>query len=243
MHEKPFKKQLLKLQQRKYRDAYGLFVVEGEKGVQEAINSRAHVETIFVEEGRELRLAVPDHVRVEYISPKTGRAISDTDTFPGVAAVIHMHEPAEIDGPVVCLDHISDPGNLGTIIRTADWFGVQHIMLSEGSVDPYNPKVVRSTMGSLFRANIHRSDNVQQDLEKLIKSGYTIAALDMKGKPLRELPAGEKTVYLFGSESHGIRPELLQLATAYTIPGAGEAESLNLGVSVGIVLHRAIEGS
>jgi len=140
---------------------------------------------------------------------------------------------------ILLLDRVNDPGNLGTIIRTADWFDIHDIILSEGSVDPYNEKVVRSTMGSIFRTHMYQSEYLVETVEFLKKNGYSIAVLDLEGEDISELPKKGKLALLFGSESHGISDQLLALADAsYTISGKGNAESLNLAMSVGITLHQ-----
>lgn len=237
MFEKSIKTKIIKLHQKKYRDAFGMFLVEGKKGVEEAIAAKSHIEHIIFEEGRDVEVTIPNHTPVSYVSPKDANKIKTTETFPGVMAIVHKHPSQEfVEGPVICLDRINDPGNLGTIIRTADWFGVTQILLSEGSVDPYNPKVVRATMGSFFRTNIQESTTIIADLETLQEKGYSLVSLDMHGAPLSELPKSDKTVYIFGSESHGVHPELRERSNAYTIPGKGHAESLNVAMAAGIVL-------
>ena len=170
--------------------------------------------------------------------------IKTTDTFPGVLAIVAQPDvliDELLDGtPIICLDGLKDPGNLGTIIRTADWFGVKNIILSEDAVDPYNDKVVRSTMGSIFRVNIFESEGLVRTIENLKKRGYKIVSLEMEGKDVNtmEINRDKEMVFVFGSESHGVRPELEKLVDKrYTIPGKGSAESLNVAVACGIVLH------
>ena len=180
---------------------------------------------------------------MEYCGRKDISDIKSTETFPGVMAIVEMPEMSfkdiENSENVVLLDGVKDPGNLGTIIRTADWFGVSSIILGKDSVDPYNEKTVRSTMGSIFRTNIFRSENSAKTIEKLKSVGFKVNALTMNGKNISELKTKGKNLYIFGSESHGIDKKIESLAdSSYTIPGNGRAESLNLGVSVGIVLSK-----
>jgi len=182
------------------------------------------------------------NVPVYECSKSEGESMVSAETFSGMFAVAKQKDipfdAKKMTGPIVLLDHISDPGNLGTIIRTADWFGVQHILLSEESVDIYNPKVVRSSMGSLFHVVVMECGDVMSNLGYLKKEGYSIISLTMSGDALSEFRPKEKTVYIFGSESHGVNMELCALSDAeYSIGGSGKAESLNVGVSVGIVLH------
>lgn len=246
-------KHLNQLQQKKFRAEFKEFTVEGVKGVREAIEADAEVILVIID--GKLReepdmvaltdLAEENEIPVDFCSRQDIGEIKTTDTFPGVLAVVASQDIGldEIaSGIIIALDGLKDPGNLGTIIRTADWFGINNILLSEESVDPYNPKVVRSTMGSSFRVNIFESQNLVTSLQKLKdKFGYKIIALDMEGEPIEKLKneTQPKSIYLFGSESHGIRQELDKfIDKRYTILGKGAAESLNVAVAAGIVMSR-----
>jgi len=242
-------KLLRKLTQKKYRKEFRLFIVEGQKGVAEALE-HADVELIVVEEstidsdmGKLIGKAEKMDIPVDRANKKEVDMIKHTETFPGIMAVVHMDE-VDLDEmmsekTIILLDRINDPGNLGTIIRTADWFGINAIILSEGSVDPYNEKVVRSTMGSIFRTNIYQSEYMVETVEFLKKNGYSIATLDLEGNAIQTLKKQGKQALLFGSESHGLADELREAADqSYTIPGTGSAESLNLAMSVGITLYQ-----
>jgi len=159
--------------------------------------------------------------------------------------------PEDITGEkfIICLDGVKDPGNLGTIIRTADWFGIKNILLSEDCVDPYNEKSVRSTMGSIFHVNIFSAQGgsalggKSSGLERILKLlkekyEYKICSLVMKGEDLNKIKISDKTIFVLGSESHGVRPEIEKISDKnYTIVGKGEAESLNVAVAGGILIH------
>lgn len=240
MIHKNLLKKIVQLQKKKYRDEYGLYTVEGVKGAQEAINTHANIEHIFaLEEMVDSVQHLSQKCEIQILNKKEAEKIKTTETFPGILAVVHKQQYSEFtDKPIICLDRINDPGNLGTIIRTADWFGIYNILLSEESVDPYNPKVVRATMGSFFRMNIKESTNVVKDLQTLGNEGYTLIRLDMNGTSIEQLPKQQKAVYIFGSESHGIHPDIQEISTAYTIEGKGGAESLNVAIAAGIVLSR-----
>lgn len=250
-------KHLNQLQQKKYRAEFKEFIVEGLKGVEEAISSETEVVLVIIDgklrdEAKMIALidrATERDVPVDFCSRKDIAEIKTTDTFPGVLAVVAAADTGldEIaHGPIIALDGVKDPGNLGTIIRTADWFGVHNVLLAEDTVDPFNPKVVRSTMGSLFRVAIFESLSLDHSLQTLkAKFGYKMIALDMTGTPLPTtlepvLKAAQKNmIFLFGSESHGLRPGLEKLIdTRYTIPGKGAAESLNVAVAAAIVMSR-----
>lgn len=244
-----FKKHVKKLSQKKYREEFQECIVEGVKGVEEAFENKAVIKFLIVEEARKeekdiqncLSLAQKQQTEVNTASAKDVKEIKTTDTFPGILAAVttpsYSLNDFISDQPILCLDGVKDPGNLGTIIRTADWFGMQNILLSEDCVDPYNEKVVRSTMGSLFRSKIVQSKNIVQDIEKLRSEGYKSYALQMEGKSVVKIPKEQKSIYIFGSESHGISKGVQSLCTeSYTIPAFGKTESLNVGIAVAITL-------
>lgn len=241
------RKRIKKLHQRKYREEFGQFLVEGIKGVREAMDAGI-VQRMVIEEGRkEDRHIAPIVVAAEarkmdivYASNKDIGEIKTTDMFPGVMAIVTMpsHTLNNVSGSAIYLDGVTDPGNLGTIIRTADWFGIHNILLSKGCVDPFNDKSVRSSMGSLFRATIVL-DLTDQDIQAVKKEkGYEIIGFALNGQeltPLKLEPRTKKSLFVFGSESHGISREIDKLLDRrYTISGMGGAESLNVAVSSGI---------
>lgn len=245
------KKHILRLQEKKYRKESQQYIVEGVKGVEEALKSDCEIVVIIVDGARRdeediariLTLADEEEIEVLFCGRKDIQEMKTTETFPGVQAVLEFEHLDLNDllnnSPIVCLDRTNDPGNLGAIIRAADWFGMKNIILSEGSVDPYNPKVVRSTMGSLFHVQLFESDNLIKTLEFLKKKGYTIITLTMEGESLHTLKKNNKSVYIFGSESHGVHPDIIALSDKqYTIPGVGDAESLNVGVAAGITFYQ-----
>jgi len=251
MFSTKLKNHIIKLHQKKYRKLYGEFVVEGFKSIDEALNKNAEVKFIVIEEnfsktdkGAHIAKKADDKdIEIHTCNESDAGKIKSTVTYPGVSAVITQKifslKDLKNKNPIVALDKISDPGNLGTIIRTADWFGYNNVLLSVDSVDPYNEKVVRSTMGSIFNTKLYISDNISKSIDSLKDDGYDIILLDTKGKDIDNLTMPKKAVYLFGSESHGISPELEKIADKrYTIKGSGGAESLNVSVSAGIVLSK-----
>ncbi|MDD2655945.1 MAG: RNA methyltransferase [Patescibacteria group bacterium] len=242
-------KHLNKLKQKKFRKEEKEFVVEGIKGVMDALNSEMEVILVIVDgklrdekEFEKIILkAEKKNVQVAFCGRNDIDKIKNTETFPGCLAVIDQLEILADqldDGPIICLDAIKDPGNLGTIIRTADWFGFKNILLSEDTVDVYNPKTVRSTMGSIFHLKIAKTSNLLKTLEKLKKeSEYKIYSLDLKGESHKKMKYEEKVVYIFGSESQGIREGLEKIVDkSYNIAGQGQAESLNVAISAAIVM-------
>ncbi|MFA7314676.1 MAG: RNA methyltransferase [Candidatus Magasanikbacteria bacterium] len=251
MLEKSVLKHLTKLKLKKFRKEELEFVVEGIKGVNDALASDMEVILVVVDGKLRdekdfadiIKKAENKDVVVTYCGRQDIDKIKDTDTFPGILAVVSQKD-SSLDsfdgGPIICLEDIKDPGNLGTIIRTADWFGFKNILLSSDTVDVYNPKTVRSTMGSVFHLNFFRTNNLVQTLEKIKKDyGYKLYSLDLKGEDYKKIKPTEKVVYIFGSESQGISQELEKIIDkSYSIVGHGQAESLNVAVSVAIVMSQ-----
>ncbi|MFH1947134.1 MAG: RNA methyltransferase [Candidatus Magasanikbacteria bacterium] len=250
MLSKSIVKHINQLKQKKFRKEFGEFLIEGIKGIDEALNSDWEIVLIIIEGNKRdepemkqiIKKAEKEEVQVEFCGRQDVDGIKTTDTFPGIMAIISQQEvrPEDItnDKYIICLDNIKDPGNLGTIIRTAHWFGIESILLSEDCVDPYNDKVVRSTMGSIFHVDIFESAGLEKTL-KIFKEKYEykICSLVMNGEDLNKLKITGKTIFVLGSESHGVRKEVEKMSDKnYTISGKGEAESLNVAVAGGILM-------
>lgn len=218
------------LKQKKFRIQHGLFVIEGEKIVNEFLNSDWEIEKIYATkdwDGDAVQLTTKDLAR-----------ISSLKTPNKVLALVKIPKSERIvSGDVVlALDGVKDPGNLGTIIRLADWFGVQSILCSEDCVELYNPKVVQSTMGSISRVNVQYVD-LQSTLQEMKE--YQVCAAVMDGENVFDISIPEKTILLMGSESHGVSQDLLELVhQKITVPKSenSKAESLNVANACGIVL-------
>jgi len=237
-------KHIQSLKQIKFRREHGLFIAEGPKIVGELPVSDIKVEVVYaVEEWIEGSKGKFEYLKAEVnqISTKELERISNLSTPNQVLAVCKIPERdvaeiSEEDGTVVMLDGIRDPGNLGTIIRTADWFGVRSIICSNDCVEAYNPKVVQATMGSIARVKVYYTDlNAYLSNTKM-----PVYATVMDGESIWDTKA-EKGIYVIGNESKGIRQEVLRHAThKVSIPTAdGGAESLNASVATGIVLAYA----
>jgi len=178
------------------------------------------------------------------ISGKEMESISVLKTTPGILAigdVLRWKKPNFEVGKYIFLDRINDPGNLGTIIRIADWFGFDGIVCSKGSVDIYNPKVIQASMGSIFRVPVF-----YEDFDLLLPQVYQkieIIGADMKGEAIQTFKFPKNGFLLMGSESHGISKGLHQyLRHKVTIPKYGKAESLNVAVATGILANQFING-
>jgi TrmH family RNA methyltransferase len=154
---------------------------------------------------------------------------------PAVASAI-----AAAGAPLLFLDRLADPGNAGTILRTAEWFGAAGVLFGEGSVDPYNPKVVRATMGAIFRLPIALGVSIAE----LRSLDLPLYALDAGGEePLGRHPLPMHALYAVGSEAHGVDDELLPHARILRIGGGGAAESLNAAIAASILLYEIFRGS
>lgn len=224
-----------KLQQKKYREEAGAFMVEGERQVAEALTS-----------GWEVRAILPTPERVaEFSGPVFATTyperahLSSLVTAPEVLAVVAMPKRPKLqpDGKLVlCLDGIADPGNMGSILRSADWFGVKQVLIGPGCVEIFNEKVVRAMMGSLFRLSLVPSTNLERDLKMLQTAGYTVVVT--LAEPSEGIVLKEPLCLVIGSETSGVSSALRELADAsFHINGQGGAESLNAGVSAGIALY------
>ncbi len=233
-------KLIRQLNQKKYRFHYGLFLIEGVKLVNELINSSLLIHSIYavdtwIKENKEL--LSKREVKIIEISENELSRISQLSTPNKVLAIAHI--PATInvqdENLILVLDHIQDPGNLGTIIRTADWFGLKTLVCSEGCVDAYNPKTVQASMGSLFRVQPFYV-KLSEWLDKYREKKYRILAADIHGTPYYQIKPADKTLLILGNESHGLSQKIKLGAQTITIPGKGKAESLNVAVATGILL-------
>lgn len=228
-------KQTKKLLNRSERNKTKMFIAEGQRIVEDAVKANI-VEYIFVSENFDgEKYDYPTYI----VSNKMFAALSDTETTQGIIAVCRMtdYNMEEIccDTLLVC-DGVSDPGNLGTLIRTAECSGVGGVILLKGTVDPYSPKVVRSTMGSIFRMPVYFAQI--GDLTEYI-SGYSIVATVLDGSmDLYDIKFPEKTAVVVGNEAHGVSAEVAAMANIRTlIPMCGNSESLNASVAGSVVMY------
>jgi RNA methyltransferase, TrmH family len=189
--------------------------------------------------------AEKNNIRRFLLTAKIAERISDTRAPQGIFAEISMPKQAKNDahGLTLALDRIQDPGNLGTIIRTAAWFDVKSILLSAGSVDCYNPKVLRSTQGEIFSVGIREGLDLKAECAEVKKrGGWIVAATSSQDAgSLYDMKFQENITFIFGSEAHGVELSVEQFADeTVTIPRFGAGESLNVATSVGIILaqHR-----
>ncbi|MGB0424630.1 MAG: TrmH family RNA methyltransferase [Flavobacteriales bacterium] len=224
------------LQQKKFRLEHNLFVVEGQKPVNELLESDFKVVTLYVRKG-----VGHNFTSVEDVSSSEMERMSSMKSAPGILALVEMPSRKQITPGknTLVLDGIGDPGNLGTIIRTADWFGMDHLVASHETVDEFNPKTIQSAMGSLFRVQIERV-NLPKWLSTRKESKY---GLDMNGQSMfSEMP--KEGIFILGKESTGLSSEVRDLLDhQLSIPGSGNTESLNASVACGILLSEIFRAS
>lgn len=221
------------LQQKKYRKQEGLFVVEGKKMIDEALQSDFNVEFIATEGREEVK---DENATLFSVDSKRMKKISSLTNPPGILAVIQKNKIKAEDGDLILvLDEIKDPGNLGTIIRTAEAFGIRSIVCSKDTVDCYSPKVVQATMGAIFRMNISYTDLLSFIKEKA--ETYSVYASHLMGKNLYETELIKPSILVMGNESNGISDELMkEISNTLKIPMAGQSESFNVSIATAILL-------
>lgn len=226
-------KQIQSLNVKKYRQKYSQFTVEGAKSVKELLNSDLQVVEIFATDKWE-----DTHPMAVIVDEKELKTISNLSTPPTVIAWVKMPDyTLELsklkEKLTIALDNIQDPGNLGTIIRIADWYGIEHIICSPDSVDLYNPKVINATMGSFTRVKVFYADLAEVFTETKLPVYGTL----LEGENIHQMAAPKEGIILIGNEGKGISKELLPLVTkAVSIPRFGEAESLNAAIATAVVI-------
>ena len=228
------------LQNKRQREENKLFVVEGEKMVSELISqSKFDIKCIYFTEDYDTQF-IPSSINSLQIASKDLDRISGFKTANKVLAVAYQAENAQIEysesNLILMLDDVNDPGNLGTIIRTADWFGITQMIVSEKTVELYNPKVIQSSMGAVYRMNF-RKTNLIEEIVTLKQNDFKLAGAIIHGESIYKTSLPTKTALIMGSESHGINKELLDLLDLHiSIPNFGETESLNVAMATGILL-------
>lgn len=225
---------------RKGRLETGLHFIEGERLVREAVVSGAEFHDAFIEEGHDLMEAVllGSGATVHTVTRNVMKTLTNTQEPQWVCAAVKtpVYELPEYypEGLIVVLDCVQDPGNMGTILRTADAFGVAGVILGEGCADPFAPKPLRASMGSVYHVPIW-SGNVVSELKKLSKQNFTLCCGHLEGDEV--FPEVTKRMALvIGNEGNGVSDEAADLCVKYRLPMYGFAESLNASVAAGIMI-------
>lgn len=240
------------MDRKKYRYKHQLFFVEGKKMTLEAINSNFELFTVVIredsiEELEYLWQNLPQE-KVFYLSPKEYNTLSTQATSEGIICYLKMDiglepftpvsllEKEKLEGPGILLEGIQDPGNMGTIIRTADWFGINNIICRQDTADITHPRTLRSTMGAFFRSKV--SYIKEWDVLLRLLSDKVVIA-DLEGESTNTFSFTDKDFILLGNEAHGVSEQLRnsQKHRKVCIPGAGEGESLNVSIAAGICLY------
>jgi RNA methyltransferase, TrmH family len=247
-------KEIARLSRRRYRDEAGQFLVEGVRLVESALRAGAQLlEVIVSDEARAeprieallRRVSVPVHV----IPPAEMDRLADTRTTQGVLAIaeIGRRSPDELSPPLVALDGVQDPGNVGAVIRTAAWFGAQAVLIGPGTADPFSPKAARASMGGLWNLDVAECADLAETLVSFRARGIRIHGAHLEGGAAQAWEPDEQAVLVIGSEARGIQPAVDAILDERVRIGGGDpdrgVESLNAAVAAGILLHRWLGGS
>lgn len=232
-------KHLRSLRLKKFRQKYDQFIVEGEKTITELYTSDFTIVELYGIDANP-PLNTPDNIPYRIVTQKELEQVSSHKSPSGLLALVNIRKKVhfQTEGLSICLDDIQDPGNLGTIIRIADWYGIKQIICSKNSVDLYNSKTIAATMGSFSRVQVH-----YENLEEFI-NGYKgeVFACVMQGKSIYDISLQANTLIIIGNEGQGIRPEILNKSTqAISIPRKGKAESLNAAIATAIICDNLLQ--
>ncbi|WOS96639.1 TrmH family RNA methyltransferase [Nosocomiicoccus massiliensis] len=224
-------KEIRKLLTKKGRTKAQQFLIEGEHLIEEAIQFGAHIEEIFVLETDTYNF----DLKTTVVTKDVMSSLSTLVTPPGIIAVVRMETKSIESDRVLAIDGIQDPGNLGTLIRTADAFNFKRILIGKNTVDPYSDKVLRSSQGSHFHVSLEDVDLI----EVMQNFNGTILTTDLSGESLTDKITDEKIMIVLGNEGQGVSQEVLEHANyKVKIDMPGDAESLNVAVAGGILMHQ-----
>ena len=247
-------KYIKKLKEKKYREETNCYIIEGIKLVKEAIEENAKIKYILICEDCDDAVKLEQNLLYDiaknnclYVTKKLFLSISDVTTPQGVLAVIEKKKGTEQidynDDIIVALDGIQDPGNLGTILRTVDSANLKQIILSKNSADPYNPKVVRSTMGAIFRVNIIEAENLAEILKEIKKHNFDVVVTSLETEESIYNLEYKNKIIVIGNEANGVSKEIQEIADKKVkIPMLGKTESLNASVAPGIMVYEYVRG-
>lgn len=243
---------LKKLKDKKYRDQENAYIIEGAKLIKEAIQENIKIKMVILCDGCSAENAIDSDLKYEIakyecicVSEKIFLGLTNVVNPQGILAVVEKNNSTnEIDyndDLFLILDDLQDPGNMGTILRTADSINLKQIIVSKGSADVYNPKVVRSTMGAIFRIKVIESDDLSKTIKEMKKHKIKVAATSLQtDKSIYDINY-EKTAIVIGNEANGVSDKVLETVDEkIKIPMAGKTESLNASVATAIVLYEAV---
>lgn len=243
-------KEIKKLKEKKYRIKSNKYLIEGLRFVEEAIKSKVSIDSIiftesFKEKNPELFLKINENIKLIQMNEALLKQLCSTENPQGIVGVINMQNKELKSGKLVVLvDKVQDPGNMGTIIRTAHAAGAAGIVMTKGTVDIYNDKTLRSTMGSIFYIPIVEDDSLDF-VKSLKKEGYKLVVSSLQGKNnFFEENLQGKVMIAVGNEGNGVSDKVYDIADIKVkIPMPGEAESLNVAVATSIMVYEKIRQS
>ena len=245
-------KNIKKLKEKKYRDEEGLYIIEGIKIIEEAIEENADINKIVIcdeciatgsiEQKLMYTIAKYDCI---YVSKKVFNFLTDVVAPQGILAVVakpSRNTKIRYDQDIIlALDGIQDPGNLGTILRTADSVNLKQIIVTKSTADSYNPKVVRATMGAIFRVPVVVEDDLCKTLQVLHECGIQSYAAHLKGESFYQYSYQKASAFLIGNEGNGLSDALAAVATSrIKIPMHGQVESLNAATAATVLMYEAM---
>ncbi|MBQ9324671.1 MAG: RNA methyltransferase [Clostridia bacterium] len=232
------------LSQRKAREETGCFLVEGKRAVTDALQSGYTMEALILESTQPFPETFDCSCPAYQVPSHVMEALCDTKTPQGICAVMHKKTQTVSGQHLVVLDALQDPGNVGTIIRTADAAGLDGVILSSRCPDIYAPKVLRATMGSIFHIPCETADSLETRLQALSEKGYALLSTELDGQPFFSYVsrAPKDWCLIIGNEGHGVSESVRRLASCHLkLPMRGQAESLNASVAAGIMMYVLME--
>lgn len=245
-------KNIKKLKDKKFREQEHKYIIEGIKLIEEAVKESAKINTVVVCEDCVKNEEIDSKLLYEvakynciYVSERVFSLLTDVKNPQGILAVIEKEAQSELidynEDLIVVLDKVQDPGNLGTILRTVDSIGLKQIIVAEGSGDIFNPKVVRSTMGAIFRVKVKISQDIQKTIAEIKKHKFKVISTSLAtDKSIYDIKY-EKSAIIIGNEANGVSKELQDASDELVkIPMLGNTESLNASVATGIVLYEYV---
>ena len=245
-------KHIKKLKDKKYRDESNEYIVEGVKLIEEAVNENVKIKKIIICEDTTRTYEIPTNVMLEiakyeciYVTDKIFASITQVTNPQGIMAIVEKNSlNQEIDFSqdiIVVLDDVQDPGNLGTILRTVDSIGLNQIIVSKETADAFNPKVVRSTMGAIFRIKIIESEDLKQTIKEIKKHHFKLMVTSLQTENSIYDIEFNKKIIVIGNESNGVSKDIQDMADEKAkIPMLGKTESLNASVAAGIVMYEYV---
>ena len=227
------------LKEKKGREKEQSFLIEGTRMVREALSSSFRVKALLLKEGFDPGFPLPSDIPAWLLPEHVFQSVCDTKTPQGIAAVLEIQVREASGRLLLALDGVQDPGNVGTIIRTADAAGFDGVLLSPDCADLFSPKVLRSTMGSIFRLGFSFPVSLPDALEKLKKDGFSVLSSQLDGDSFyARKDVASSLVLIVGNEGNGVSEAVRKVAThRLCLPMHGGAESLNAAVAAGIMMY------